>query len=76
MELNLTPEQKLASLQNAQSTLSQEIYNLLLRIGVDPDEFQESDIDSLRAPGVDGEILRLEQIIKSLSLVEDKLSVL
>jgi hypothetical protein len=76
MELNLTPEQKLASLQNAQSTLSQEIYNLLLRIGVDPDEFQESDIDSMRASGVDGEILRLEQIIKSLSLVEDKLSVL
>jgi hypothetical protein len=76
MELNLTPEQKLASLQNAQSTLSHEIYNLLLRIGVDPDEFQESDIDSLRASGVDGEILRLEQITKSLSLVKDKLSAL
>lgn len=74
MNLNLTPEQKLASLQAASSTLSQEIYNLLLRIGVDPETFQEADIESLRTPALDGEIMRLQQLISALSIVTDKLS--
>jgi hypothetical protein len=74
MELNLTTEQKLQSLQNAEVTLSHEIYNTLLRVGVDPEVFEESDIEELRVPGFDGEILRLEKLLLSLSVVKQKLS--
>jgi hypothetical protein len=74
MELNLTTEQKLQSLQNAESTLSHEIYNTLLRVGVDPEVFEESDIEELRIPGFDGEVLRLEKLLLSLSVVKQKLS--
>ena len=70
MELNLTTEQKLQSLQNAEVTLSHEIYNTLLRVGVDPEVFEESDIEELRVPGFDGEILRLEKLLLSLSVVK------
>lgn len=76
MEFNLTADQKLASLQGASSMLNQEIYNLLLRIGVDPDEFEEEDIESLRTPALDGEISRLQQLLAALSVVTDKLSAL
>jgi hypothetical protein len=74
MELNLTTEQKLQSLQNAEVTLSHEIYNTLLRVGVDPEVFEESDIEELRVPGFDGEVLRLEKLLLSLSVVKQKLS--
>lgn len=74
MELNLTIEQKLQSLQNAEATLSHEIYNTLLRVGVDPEVFEESDLEDLRGPGFDGEILRLEKLLLSLSIVKQKLS--
>ena len=74
MELNLTTEQKLQSLQNAEVTQSHEIYNTLLRVGVDPEVFEESDIEELRVPGFDGEILRLEKLLLSLSVVKQKLS--
>lgn len=74
MEFNLTEEQKLQSLQNAETTISHEIYNVLLRIGVDPETFEEDDIEGLRDPGVDGEILRLERLLSSLSVVKQKLS--
>jgi hypothetical protein len=74
MELNLTTEQKLQSLQNAEVTLSHEIYNTLLRVGVDPEVFEESDIEELRIPGFDGEVLRLEKLLLSLSVVKQKLS--
>jgi hypothetical protein len=76
MEFNLTPEQKIQSLQNAEATLSQEIYNTLLRAGVDPDTFEESDIEELRVPGLDGEIVRLEKLLLSLSVVKQKLSLI
>jgi hypothetical protein len=74
MELNLTTEQKLQSLQNAEVTLSHEIYNTLLRVGVDPEVFEESDIEELRIPGFEGEVLRLEKLLSSLSVVKQKLS--
>jgi hypothetical protein len=74
MELNLTTEQKLQSLQNAEVTLSHEIYNTLLRVGVDPEVFEESGIEELRIPGFEGEVLRLEKLLLSLSVVKQKLS--
>jgi hypothetical protein len=73
MEFNLTAEQKLQSLQNAETTMSHEVYNILLRCGVDPETFQETDIEDIRTPGLDGEILRLEKLITSLNLVREKL---
>lgn len=73
MEFNLTAEQKLQSLQNAETTMSHEIYNILLRCGVDPETFQEADIDEMRTPGLDGEIMRLEKLLASIAVVRGKL---
>jgi hypothetical protein len=74
MEFNLTTEQKLQSLQTAEATLNHEIYNTLLRVGVDPEVFEEEDIEELKVPGFDGEVLRLEKLLLSLSVVRQKLS--
>jgi hypothetical protein len=74
MELNLTNEQKLQSLQAAEKTLALEIYNTLIRVGADPDSFDESEIESLRAPATEGEVMRLKQLISSINLVKEKIT--
>lgn len=73
MEFNLTTEQKLQSLQNAEAIISHEIYNILLRCGVDPEVFEEADISEMRVPGLEGEVLRLERLVLSLSIIKQKL---
>lgn len=73
MEFNLTVEQRLYSLQSAESTINNDIYNTLLRAGIDPDSFDESNIDELRVPGLEGEVLRLEKLLASLAVVKEKL---
>lgn len=74
MEFNLTAEQKLQALQGAEAALSIELYNTLLRAGVDPETFDESEIETLKTPGTDGEFLRIEKLLASLSVVKQKLN--
>jgi hypothetical protein len=73
MEFNLTAEQKLQSLQSAESTMSHEIYNILLRCGIDPEVFEESEVDAITAPGLEGEVIRLKRLIIALNVVKEKL---
>lgn len=39
MDLQLTNAQKLASLQAAEAGIQSEIFNMLLRMGIDPDTY-------------------------------------
>jgi hypothetical protein len=73
MEFNLTAEQKIQSLQNAETAMSHEIYNTLLRLGVDPETFEESDIEQITATGLEGETIRLRRLILSLNVIKQKL---
>jgi hypothetical protein len=73
MELNLTSAQKLQALDSSEVALSHEIYNLLLRMNLDPDEFEESDLDSISSPGLDGETVRLRRLLESLTTVRAKI---
>lgn len=74
MQLNITPEQKRAALENAESSLSIEIFNILVKMGIDPDEFVEADVSTMTAPGYEGELLRLNTLISSLSSVREILT--
>jgi hypothetical protein len=76
MELNLTSAQKLQSLEGSEVSLSHEIYNLLLRINLDPDAFQASDLDSMdqsTVAGYDGEIMRLRKLLAAYTSVKAKI---
>jgi hypothetical protein len=73
MEFNLTAEQKIQSLESIESTMNIEIYNILLRCGVDPETFVEEDVDNILSPGLEGEVLRLKKLITAIALVRSKL---
>ena len=74
MEFTLSATQKRQALEGADITLNTEIYSMLLRLGVDPETFVEADLDSLDGPGAAGEVLRLRQLLTSLSIVRAKLA--
>lgn len=79
MELNLTSAQKLQALQGSAVALSSEIYNLLLRMGFDPDAFEIEDLDSLEPlsmQGMDGEVARLRKLAQSYEVVKAKVTAL
>lgn len=73
MELNLTSAQKLQALESSDTGLSLEIYNMLLRMNIDPDTFEESDLDEMSGVAMDGEVIRLRKLIASLSTVKAKI---
>ena len=79
MELNLTSAQKLQALQGSAVALSSEIYNILLRMGFDPDVFEIEDLDSLEPlsmQGMDGEVARLRKLAQSYEIVKAKVTAL
>lgn len=79
MELNLTSAQKLQALQGSAVALSSEIYNILLRMGFDPDVFEIEDLDSLEPlsmQGMDGEVARLRKLAQSYEVVKAKVTAL
>lgn len=39
MEFNLTPEQKIASINEAKKHMLNEVFGILVGLGIDPDEF-------------------------------------
>lgn len=76
MELNLSPVQKQQALEASESSMTYEIFTLLIRLGVDPDEFTEADIPSLETTAMAGEVNRLKSLVASLSIVKAKLAAL
>lgn len=73
MELNLTSAQKLQALESSRAALSHELYNLLLRMNLDPDTFEEEDLDDIVDPAIDGELLRLRKLLASFETVKAKI---
>lgn len=72
MDYGLNPEQKRATLTSSLSSIKSEIYHTLLRSNIDPDVFNP---DSYVIQDVlIGERERLETLLKSLELIERKLS--
>lgn len=73
MELGLTREQKLASLNAAKSGIQGEVFNMLLRLGIDPDTYDpNAGLDTID-PVFTGERNRINQLILSLAMIEDKI---
>lgn len=73
MELNLTSAQKLQALESSDVALSHEIYNLLLRMNLDPDAFEKEDLDEMSGVAIDGEVLRLRRLISAHETVKAKI---
>jgi hypothetical protein len=72
MDYGLNTEQKRATLTSSLANIKSEIYHTLLRSNIDPDIFNP---DSYEIEDVlIGERQRLETLLKSLELIERKLS--
>jgi hypothetical protein len=72
MDFGLTDAQKRAALVGAKASLSIEIYNLFIRLGLDPDAYQSGDTLEV-PPSMAGERDRLEKLIESFDAVSTKL---
>ena len=72
MELNLSAQQKLSALQGAKSNLSTDIYNILIRMGHDPDTYEHGVTET--SDLMMGEKMRLDTLVTALAMVEAKLA--
>jgi hypothetical protein len=74
MNFSLSNEQKRTILLGSKDTAMNELYSLLVRAGIDPDQFNpendlpESDIS------IYGERVRIQKLIEAISLIESKLT--
>ena len=76
MDLGLTNEQKLVSLTSAEAGIKTEIFNNLLRMGIDPDTYNpETGFDTVD-PVFTGEKNRVNSLIESLSMIRTKIQAL
>lgn len=73
MDFNLTIEQKIRALSASKDTILSEMYLLLVKMGIDPDNFQITDTIQENVKYA-GEKYRLEGLIQSLQMVEGKLA--
>ena len=79
MEFNLNAEQKIRSITEARTNMFNEVFGLLVRIGIDPDEFdsttwvapESATGDELRVTVLLTNIARADAKIASLSLQID-----
>ena len=77
MELGLTNEQKLQSLNGMKTRINSETYSLLLSLGIDPDTFDEDAWvqPELASPGA-ARFARLIESIEIINLVNAKIAAL
>jgi hypothetical protein len=75
MDLGLTNQQKEMALRNSKSGITTEIYNILIRLGIDPDTFSSVDELPTQTDGsFAGEYNRVKGLISALELIESKLN--
>jgi len=72
MEFTLTAEQKAEALQATCSAVKNEMYTVLLLLGIDPDQF---DAETWVAPeqATNGNTMRLMELVSSFKLINGKL---
>jgi hypothetical protein len=73
MDFGLTQTQKAAALSGAKSGLALEMYNMLIRLGVDPDTYVDGDEIEV-SPQLIGEKERFQILLDSYKAVVLKLS--
>jgi hypothetical protein len=73
MDFGLTTEQKIGLLNASKSTIQAEAYNILVRLGVDPDTYSAGTEITVSDSFI-GEKVRLEGLLDSLAFVESKLT--
>ena len=73
MDFGLTQTQKAIALTGAKSGLALEMYNMLIRLGVDPDTYVDGD-EIATVPQLIGEKERFEILLNSYKTVIAKLA--
>jgi hypothetical protein len=74
MNFSLSNEQKRTILLGSKDTVMNELYSLLVRAGIDPDEFNPEDSLPENDITIYGERIRIQKLIESISLIESKLA--
>jgi len=75
MDLGLNNQQKEMALRNSKAGITTEIYNILIRLGIDPDTFASVDELPTSTDGsFAGEYNRVRGLIAALELIESKLN--
>ena len=75
MEFTLTTEQKAEALQATLWAVKNEMYTVLLTMGLDPDTFEPSEWVAPEQP-TNGNTMRLMELVSSFKLIEGKLLVI
>jgi|LakMenEpi03Aug12_release.lakeMendotaPanAssembly.Ray.scaffolds.fasta_scaffold2200437_1 hypothetical protein len=73
MDLGLTNAQKTSSLQGQKAGIQGEVYTLLVRMNIDPDDFDPT-LPLEQNDSFVGELSRLSNLLQSLTLIESKLA--
>jgi hypothetical protein len=73
MDLGLTNQQKIQSLNSSKSGIQGEIYSILIRMGIDPDSFEPEDALPSEESFI-GEKARVRSLVDALVLIESKLA--
>jgi hypothetical protein len=74
MEFELTTEQKVIALNNVKAQVINEMYSMILFLGLDPDTFDPLTWE--RAENGTGNEARLVALISAISLIDTKLAAL
>jgi hypothetical protein len=75
VDFELTAQQKIDTLTATKKNIKTEIYNILIRVGIDPDTFDETDLSGFD-PVMVGEKERVQSLINGLTMIEAKLAAL
>jgi hypothetical protein len=73
VDFGLNQQEKIAALTGLRTSMKREIYSILLRVGIDPDTFDSSDLSGFPEL-MTGEKERVTTLIGGLALIESKLS--
>lgn len=71
MQFNLTQLEKLQLCQNTKSGVEKELYALLVRLGVNPDTFDEEV--GFTGTNYTGEHLRIQELVNALNQLKVKI---
>jgi hypothetical protein len=74
MNFSLSTEQKRTILLSTKETAMNELYSLLVRAGIDPDEFDPETSIPEDDMSIYGERIRIQKLVESIALAESKLA--
>lgn len=72
MEFNLTQEEKLQLCQSSKSAIEREMYTLLVRLGVNPETFDEEV--GFTGTNFTGEYIRIQELVNALNQIKVKIT--